>query len=289
MGIKLIDENVDMKKILESIKTDIKQNIDIYTQTLKKEKQIILDEEKINSILNEEINSSYGNIEQFKNEYGIVMKNKVPYGNVLAIYDGDFFVTIELVLKTIATRNVLKIKTSKLQVTNLILIERINKILEVYGIVDKLELITDKTIKNVDLILQIGRDYDLDLDVQKDVPIKKIEYKKSILYVEDVLDKELLEKIKENYAYVIAKDGIDVDEAYDKKVKDVEEAIKFINREYKRNSVGIMCKNPEVSVYFIEKVYAENVFVNVSPTLIRDFTLTCDDLMYQKNICVYRN
>ena len=289
MGIKLIDENVNIEKIRESIKLDMRENIDVYTQTLKKECQEILDAEKLNSLLDKEISSSYGNIERFKNEYGIVMKNKVPYGNVLAIYNGDFFVTIELMLKTISTRNVLKIKPSQLQITNLILFERINKILEEYGIADKLELITDETIENVDLILQIGDDYNFNIKIPKDIPIKKIEYKKSILYVEDVLDKELLEKIKENYAYVIVKDGIDIEEAYDKKVKDVEEAVKYINKDYKRVSVGIMCKKPEVSGYFIQKVYATNVFVNVSPTLIEEFDLECEELLYQKNICVYRN
>lgn len=286
---RLTDENVDIQNILGSIRKDIKENIDIYTQTLKKENQIVLNEEKLNNLLNEEISNNYGNIEQFKNEYGIVMKNKVPYGNIIAVYDGDFFVTIELILKTIATRNILKIKPSKLQVTNLILIERINNILNEYGIGDKLELITDEKIEDVDLILQIGRYFDLNFKISKDVPAKKIEYNEAVLYVEDVLDKELLEKIKEKYAYIIAKDTLDIGDICDKKVKDVEEAVKIINKEYKRNSVGIMCKNSDINGYFIEKVYAQNVFVNVSPTLIKDFSLNCDDLLYSKNICVYRN
>lgn len=289
MGIKLIDESIDIQRILKSLKTDIKENIDIYTQTLKKEHQETLDAKKLNKLLSEEFVSSYGNIEQFKNEYGIIMKNKVPYGNILAIYNGEFLVTIELILKTISTRNVLKIKPSKLQVTNLILIERVNKILDEYGIENKVELITDEKVEDVDLILQIGKDFNLDFKIPNNVPVKKIEYKKAILYVEDVLDRELLEKIKENYAYVIVKETLDVGDIYDKKVKDVKEAIKYINQEYKRNSVGIMCSDSQISGDFIEKVYAKNVFVNVSPTLIEEFTLDCDELLYQKNICVYRN
>lgn len=289
MGIRLIEEKVDIQKIIQSIKIDIKENIDLYTRILKKENQVDLDKNKLNYLLNKEFNSNYGNIQQFKNNYGIVMNNKVPYGNILAIYTGDFYLTIELILKTIATRNVLKIKPSSLQVTNLIIIERVNKILEEYQIEEKLELITDEDVEDIDLILQLGKEFNLNFKVPRNVPIKKIEYNKSIFYVEDILDRDLLQKIKENYTYVIVKENLDINELYDKKVKDIKEAVKYINREYKRESVGIMCKNPGVSSYFVEKVYAKNVFVNVSPTLIERFDLDCDELLYQKNICVYRN
>ena len=243
-------------------------------------------------------------IEQRKTKDGyMIVKYKDNLGVIGVIYEGDPYITIELALRAIVTKNALIFCTNqKMYATNELFVIIIQKVLEDCGypkdliqIIDSenyIEMYKHETIiKNMivigskDLQLQVKRNTNANLIVSG--------YNYFDLYIEKIIDKELIKKILEIKnihlnIYInerISKQEIEELDIEDyTEIQDTEEAIRDINCNSAGYSSSIITSNSENAKKFLENVKTGNVFVNASPTLERNLDITEEKILYTKQI-----
>lgn len=294
----------NIKKILDNFQEIIVKNKD--------EIEKICKIEKINSNLfekdiynNEKIKKE---IEQRKREDNfIVSKFKDSIGVVGIIFDGNVYVTIELLKKMILTKNaiVFCLSDKKYAITNLIVLY-FRQALKLCGCDENLvQAINSQNYEEMykhnnilKKIIVIGNK-----DLQNQVLSKsKIEvitsgYNCFDLYIEDIIDIELIKRIInisdiELYIYInskISKENIEklgIDDYTE--VQSVEECIRDININSSGYSSSIFTKNNDNANKFLKLIKSKNVFVNASPTAERTLDIKGSDLLYIKQI-MYKN
>ena len=228
--------------------------------------------------------------ESFKNEFGKVTNVNVPYGVLAFISDSNPYHVLRMIVLALESKNGMVIHITHNVGTNYLLVEGIKDILHVYGIENLIELYNnnaDEKIEEneeIDAFVYIGKK--LNAERFKVACTKPVIYSgcgQYELYVEDLLDNELVQRISQNASVKIYSKGLEIGQ----KVKSMEEAIARIDETGNGYSVGIITKEREHAKEFVDRVKARNVFVNSSPTLINSLDISIKDLMYPKSVLVY--
>lgn len=238
-----------------------------------------LDEMAEASDVYKEIIEMYGTEDNY-----IVGSHYEAIGVLGAIYDGDPFVTFDLMIKAIKTHNALILFGYKINLAmNKFLVEIVSKVLEKNGYPKNLiQFTTDiNDLKNVDKLIVIGNREEQDI-YQGDVI--KSGYCNYEIYVDKNVDNNLIKRIANmNLPVTIySKEDLEVEHI---KVMDIEEAILRINKKGSQYAVSIFTDDVNLGERFLKEINAKTVFVNSSPTIersLRDIKLK--DLMVEKTM-----
>ena len=247
-------------------------------------------------------------IEQRKREDGfLVAKYKESIGVIGVVYNGDPYITVTLALNAILSKNAIIFCTNNKMyaLTNLISLY-LQQALEQNGYNKELVQVINSTdyseiYKHNNIIRKIIVIGDKDLqdkvinEAKVDVTVSG--YGNYDLYIEDILDINLIKKILEikqaNFNIYLHKNiAKEITENFDiedyTEIENVEECIRDININSAGYGSSIFTTNGENANKFLKMIKSKNVFVNASPNLESMFDISEDDMLYVKQI-MYKN
>lgn len=282
--------NENPLELLEEIREYLNGNIDLLDKTYEIDcgKKLYLTKLLKQLEIDYEVKS-----EPFINELGKGANMEVPYGVLGVISDSDVYKILRVIVLGIITSNALIINITKNVGTNFLIIKAVSEILTKYNVDNFIQIYNNKAgnvleeNEIIDGIIYIGKKVDADrLKVASTKPVIYSGCGNYEIYIEDVLDENVLKEIVSNVNIrVYSKVGIGLGQ----EVSGLEEAIVKIQEYGSLYSAGIITESLENSQEFISKVKARNVFVNASPFLIDDeLDIEPKDLMYKKSILVYK-
>ena len=200
-------------------------------------------------------------------------------GLVVAITDGNPYLTIELILRNlIAGNSFLLVNNGYMQGTNTFLIEIFKTILEKYDISKDLinTILTEnyeevlKYYSSINLVLAIG-----DSSLQQKVlsltknQIITSSYLHYNIYVEDIKHLDFIKKILNTYYDITLYVKEDIKPSFKNAIPvlDVSEAIVLINASGNLYSASIFTSDDNSARTFIKDIHTKKVMVNASPLL----------------------
>lgn len=294
-----------IQKIVKEIEIVIKDNEKLIKEAnqidLKNNNGFLLDFDVINRIFSnlEKENYFYKDIlkeEKEEKEEIVYGKELVDYGNVVTINDGNSYVILEMALKNIKAGNTnIFFNKGYMCGTNKLLIILIQSVLEKNDVSSNLvqmfvgndyeEILSNYA--NIDLVIVVGN-RSLQNEVLSKSKNKVITsgYDNFEIYLEDLTNLEFIKKIMNLglnvELYVNSDINVDIDEKIS--VDSLEEGIAKINYNGSLYSSAIFTNNSNNASLFLEKIKANNVTVNVSPTLMRVIDIKQVDLMKEKTV-----
>lgn len=268
-------EEVDITDIFGAIISNILDNKDIILDCYKKETGLNFDFSMITEVFTKSNFNNYGNIDGvFKNQYGKVSSNFVPYGIVGAQIEKNILFKnyLQLIKLCIETRNSLILRSFNKNITLGIIVTIINDVLSQTVDFNNIVLTnSDLLNENLDLLIFDGKQ-----EKFKNInePYDKIylglgEYD---LFVDEEVDNDLIKFCKKNNVNII----------YDKK-----NAVEIINQGA-RYASSIMSSNPNKIREFVSNVKSSFVLVNTSPLVVEDINLFPEQLLRRKNVLIYK-
>lgn len=306
-NVQLLELNVN--KVLEEFKEIIIKNENELLKMLEIEKKYNSIENINNIVLNiNKIKNLKKEIEQRRREDKfIVSRYKENIGVLGIIFDGDIYVTIQLLKLLLYTKNAMVFCTNnkKYGIIKLLILffkqalkicgydEEIVQVinsenyLEMYNhdnILKKIIVIGNKNLQNsvicksnLEVITSGYWCFDLYIEniinfdfIKKITEIEDIELN---IYVNRQINSEQIERLKiEDYT----------------EIENIDECIRDIQINSAGYSSSIFTKNSENANRFMKLVKSKNVFVNASPTAERTFDIDENDLLYIKQI-MYKN
>lgn len=255
------------------------------------------------------ISNIFRKIKQESIRYGKILtqekdtKNGLVYaktiydkGLVVAITDGNTYLTIELILRNlIAGNSFLLVNNGYMQGTNTFLIEIFKTILEKYDISKNLinTILTEnyeevlKYYSSINLVLAIG-----DSSLQQKVlsltknQIITSSYLHYNIYVEDIKHLDFINKILNTYYDITLYVKNDVNYNFKNAISvlDVYEAIVLINASSNLYSASIFTSDDTTARTFIKDIHTKKVMVNASPLLESFLDIKEEDLVDIKEI-----
>lgn len=299
----------DHNKVIEKFKEIISKNSEEILKILKIEKKYNPIKNIDNILLN--INQTKRiktEIEQTKRKDNfIVAKYKENLGVVGIMFNGDIYVTIELLKRLLYTKNAMIFCTNNemYAITNLIILYfkqalKIcgydEEIVQVINSNDYSEMYNHNNI--IKKIIVVGnKDLQNKVLAKSNVEVITSGYGNFDIYIEEILDFNLIKeiiKIKDIELNIYVNKYINAEEIEKLEIDDytevenIDECIRDININSAGYSSSIFTKNPENANKFLKLVKSKNVFVNASPTAERTFDIKENDLFYTKQV-MYRN
>ena len=299
----------DHNKVIEKFKEIISKNSEEILKILKIEKKYNPIKNIDNILLN--INQTKRiktEIEQTKREDNfIVAKYKENLGVVGIMFNGDIYVTIELLKRLLYTKNAMIFCTNNemYAITNLIILYfkqalKIcgydEEIVQVINSNDYSEMYNHNNI--IKKIIVVGnKDLQNKVLAKSNVEVITSGYGNFDIYIEEILDFNLIKeiiKIKDIELNIYVNKYINAEEIEKLEIDDytevenIDECIRDININSAGYSSSIFTKNPENANKFLKLVKSKNVFVNASPTAETTFDIKENDLFYTKQV-MYRN
>lgn len=286
---KYISSVREIGAIIEDIKKYVEKNFDLLQQSYRIDQK---DELSLAKLMTQFEISEIEKSEAFKNEYGKVGNMMVPYGVLGVISDCDVYNILRIIVLGIQTKNGLVINITNNVGTNFLLIDGIKKVLGKYELSNLIEIYNNKAGENLEEnekingIIYIGKK--VNADRMKILTTKPLIYSgcgNYELYIEDNLDTELIEKVKDNSRFKIySNTGIGIGQ----EVNSIEEVLLRIDETGNGYAAGIITRKRESAKKFVDKIKARNIFVNALPSLLNDnLDITAEDLMYKKSVLVY--
>lgn len=274
------NEEYNIKDLLDTIKTHLKSNIDILKKSYEYEYNKNLDIEKLLSSFDYIENNKIGIIDTpFKNEFGKVANNYVPYGiigivvkNNISLYNYASILNL-----MIQTNNSVIIETYKDIGTVNILIELLNQVIMQINGINKIVINTTtnslKSNNNLDLLIFIGNKEEFN-NIKINCEKKYYGIGNYELIIDKMLDNNLINKAKEKNVIVIEK--LNDDSFYNE-----------FNHVSSNYCTAIMSDNKEEIRKFISNTKSSFILVNVLPTLQDDINIDINDLMYKKSTLIW--
>lgn len=291
------------KLIINDLKNIIENNKDLLSNTCKidvdNNNGFMIDFNTCNRIFNRILSeeSCYGDVTESKRNNDIVYgKQIMDIGTVVVVYDGNFYVSLEMILRCIIAGNgLILVNHGYMYGTNNLLIILTQKLLDKYGIKDLVNIVVcndysdilDKY-SNIDLVIAIG-DHDLQLEVLKKSKTKCITsgYEYFDIYVDDSSKINLLDNIINsgiNVRLYIKEDCLT--NYTSTTVCDIDEAIGMINYNGSRFSSCILTSSRENASKFIKEVKTKNVLVNCNPSIERIIDIK-QDILFNEKVIIY--
>ena len=222
-------------------------------------------------------------------------------GNICAIYDGNTYCLLELVMKAILTHNSLILVSEKdyMKATNELIIILIQRILKAYNIdanliqilyTTKIEELLSNSITIGKAIVIGNKSYQNKIRLISKVNAIYMGYNTFDLYIDDVANLSFIKKIikQSNNIEVYVKTGLKFDYDEVTEVEDVDEAIGMINFNTSGYSSRIFTSDNQNASQFLKEIKSKNVAVNSSP-LIEDFlNVDINEFLIVKNM-IYPN
>ena len=288
-------KNVSKDKIVKNIN----YIIDAYIDAINLNKELINRTISIDIIENngmpidyKTVSNIFRKVKQESIRYGKILtqekdtKNGLVYaktiydkGLVVAITDGNPYLTIELILRNlIAGNSFLLVNNGYMQGTNTFLIEIFKTILEKYDI--SKDLINTILTENYEVVLKYYSSINLVLAIgdsslqQKVLSLTKNQiitssYLHYNIYVEDIKHLDFIKKILNTYYDITLYVKEDIKPSFKNAIPvlDVSEAIVLINASGNLYSASIFTSDDNSARTFIKDIHTKKVMVNASPLL----------------------
>lgn len=267
-------EEIDINSIFKAIKESLAKNKEMIDNYLTFEMGQGFDLGQSQGVFELDSSNKYGNLEHpFINKYGRVSANMAPYGVVGLKVDKKISLTnyLEIIKVCLETRNPLIIKPFKESKTLELIISIINDVIIQTN--DFFEIVlTDVEIEkeNIDLLIYVGNKQKFENLANKNKIFLGIgQYE---LYVDEVLDENLVEFAKQNGVQVFYPQ----DNVYE-----------LINMNGGNYCSAIMSGNKEKIREFISRVDSSFLLVNMSPLLVNKANLFPEQLLKRKTTVIY--
>ena len=276
------DEEYEMRDIMETIITNLKDNADIFQQSYKYEYNQTLDIDKLLNTFKYIPDNKIGIIgSPYKNEYGKVANNYVPYGIVGLVIENDIglYNILAILNLLIQTKNSVIIQPFGKMATLGLIVKIIDRtITQINGVNEIIFNTTEESLKennNIDLLLFIGNKTDY-FNLKTTCEKKYFGIGNYELIVDKNLDNNLIIEARKRHVSIF--DKTDDDNFYD-----------YFNKISSNYCTALMTDSKKEARKFIASVKSSNVIVNAMPTLQSEINITIDDLMYKKSTLVWEN
>lgn len=228
----------------------------------------------------------YDNIEERK-----IIEIRQNYGVIGVFYDGNIYVTIDLICKALKTCNamILNIGGKNNIVTNNFIVKLVKEALkrnhkpEMLVEINFTDDITEAIDEEFDKIILIETNNQFNSHAnRRDILISG--YGHYEIYVSDLTNEDFIKEIlskEESDIKLFIKEGLDTNLS-GILVKDIAEAIDKINKEGARYSSAIFTQDSDEARCFVKRVLSKYAFVNASPTISRNLDISIEDLYYKK-------
>lgn len=219
-------------------------------------------------------------------------------GNVIVINEGNFYVTLELLLRNLLAGNTtIFVNYGYMFGSNNFLINEMESILKNYDISQNLFQIYvtedyDEVLSynaNIDLIVCIGNKFLQNMILRKSKVRTIITgYDNFDLYIESKVNLDFLNEILKTGLNInlYIKDDLNLNHSKAMLVHDINEAISQINYTGNRYSSAIFTSNSLNASKFINEIKSKIITINTSPTIERILDIKQTELMNEK-IVIY--
>ena len=274
------NEEYNIEELVDTIKKHLKDNIDILQKSYEYEYNQPLNVDKLINSFDYIKNNKLGIIDApFKNEFGKVANNYVPYGIVGVVVKNDIslYNYASILNLLIQTNNSILLEPYKNMGTVNILIKLLNQVItQVNGINKIIINTTNELLKqnnNLDLLLFIGSKNEFNniktRCVKKYYGIGNYE-----LIIDKMIDPNLVKESRKKNVVVIDKDN----------TRDFYNSFNFSSSNY---CTAIMSDNKEEIRKFIANVKSSFLLINILPTLQDEINISIEDLMYKKTTLIW--
>ena len=292
-------QNVDLSAelILEELSNFIKQNEELIKECYKIDSELhknradlaikrMLD--TIDSVRQYKFNDTKIYTLLNERKFIIYKQNKGVLG---VVYDGDIYLTIELIAKAIKTGNalILNIGLNNNIGTNNLIVKAIKDILKINNKPDSLiEIIfseNDELAKeDLDTLIIIGNREIQDKYDNYNNEVIKSGYGYCEIYIDDLSNEEFIKEIirKSEYQLKIYINSKLLTDIQGYRVEDCEDAITKINKQGSNFTSVIFSEKTNCQRIFLKRCKARHVFVNADPNIAEDSNIQIEDLYYEK-------
>lgn len=217
-------------------------------------------------------------------------------GNVIVINDGNFYVTLELLLRNLLAGNTtIFVNSGYMFGCNNFLINEMTEILKQYDISQNLfQIYVTEDYNgvlsynaNIDLIICVGEHFLQNMILSKsNVRTITTGYDNFDLYIEDKVNLDFLNEILKTglNINIYIKGDLNLNHSKAMLVHDINEAISQINYTGNRYSAAIFTSSSFNASKFVNEVKAKVITINTSPTIERIFDVKQDELMNEKTV-----
>ena len=274
------NEEYNIEELVDTIKKHLKNNIDILQKSYEYEYKQSLNIDKLISSFDYIKDNKIGIIDSpFRNEFGKVANNYVPYGIVGVIVKNDIslYNYASILNLLIQTNNSILLEPYKNMGTVNILVEMLNQVITQINGINKIIINSTNELlqqnNELDLLLFIGNKNDFN-SIQTKCVKKYFGIGNYELIIDKMIDTNLVNEARKRNVVVIEKNN----------ARDFYNNFNFSSSNY---CTSIMSDNKEEIRNFISNVRSSFLLVNVIPIIQDEINIDIDDLLYKKSTLIW--
>lgn len=274
------NEEYNIEALVDTIKKHLKTNIDILQKSYEYEYNQSLNVDKLISSFDYIKNNKVGIIDSpFRNEFGKVANNYVPYGIVGVVVKNDIslYNYASILNLLIQTNNSIILEPYKNMGTVNILVEMLNQVITQINGINKIVINSTNELlqqnNNIDLLLFIGNKNDFNnIKIRCDKKYYGIGNYELIL--DKMIDINLVNEARKRNVVIIEKNN----------TRDFYSNFNLSSSNY---CTAIMSDSKEEIRKFISNVKSSYLLVNIIPTIQNDINIDINDLLYKKSTLIW--
>ena len=276
------NEEYNIEELVDTIKKHLKTNIDILQKSYEYEYNQPLNLDKLINSFDYIKNNKIGIVDSpFRNEFGKVANNYVPYGIVGVVVKNDIslynYATILNLL--IQTNNSIILEPYKNMGTVNILVEMLNQVITQINGINKIIINSTNELlqqnNNIDLLLFIGSKNEFN-NIHAQCDKKYYGIGNYELIIDKMLDTNLVNEARKRNVVIIEKNN----------TRDFYNNFNLSSSNY---CTAIMSDNKEEVRRFISNVKSSYLLVNIIPTIQDEINIDVNDLLYKKSTLIWED
>ena len=274
------NEEYNIEELVDSIKKHLKTNIDILQKSYEYEYNQPLNLDKLINSFDYIKNNKIGIVDSpFRNEFGKVANNYVPYGIVGVVVKNDIslYNYASILNLLIQTNNSIILEPYKNMGTVNILVEMLNQVITQINGINKIIINSTNELlqqnNNIDLLLFIGSKNEFN-NIHAQCDKKYYGIGNYELIIDKMLDTNLVNEARKRNVVIIEKNN----------TRDFYNNFNLSSSNY---CTAIMSDNKEEVRKFISNVKSSYLLVNIIPTIQDEINIDIDDLLYKKSTLIW--
>lgn len=274
------NEEYNIEELVDTIKKHLKTNIDILQKSYEYEYNQPLNLDKLINSFDYIKNNKIGIVDSpFRNEFGKVANNYVPYGIVGVVVKNDIslYNYASILNLLIQTNNSIILEPYKNMGTVNILVEMLNQVITQINGINKIIINSTNELlqqnNNIDLLLFIGSKNEFN-NIHAQCDKKYYGIGNYELIIDKMLDTNLVNEARKRNVVIIEKNN----------TRDFYNNFNLSSSNY---CTAIMSDNKEEVRKFISNVKSSYLLVNIIPTIQDETNIDIDDLLYKKSTLIW--
>ena len=274
------NEEYNIEELVDTIKKHLKTNIDILQKSYEYEYNQPLNLDKLINSFDYIKNNKIGIVDSpFRNEFGKVANNYVPYGIVGVVVKNDIslYNYASILNLLIQTNNSIILEPYKNMGTVNILVEMLNQVITQINGINKIIINSTNELlqqnNNIDLLLFIGSKNEFN-NIHAQCDKKYYGIGNYELIIDKMLDTNLVNEARKRNVVIIEKNN----------TRDFYNNFNLSSSNY---CTAIMSDNKEEVRKFISNVKSSYLLVNIIPTIQDEINIDIDDLLYKKSTLIW--